>query len=77
MLQHEIAVLRRAAPAPRPGWAGRAVMAALIRVLPGTLRAPRLVSPGTVVRWRPRLVTRTGRIRTGQAGRRFAGRLVR
>jgi hypothetical protein len=59
-LRREITGLRRAQPAPRLGWAGRAVMAALIGVLPGKLRAPRLVSPGTVVRWRRRLVTRTG-----------------
>jgi putative transposase len=34
------------------------VMAALIRFLPGSLRAHRLVTPGTVLRWHRRLVTR-------------------
>ena len=29
----------------------RAVMAALVRLLPGRLRAHRLVTPGTVLRW--------------------------
>ena len=38
--------------------ADRAVMAALIRLLPGKLRINRLVTPGTVVRWHRRLVTR-------------------
>ena len=33
-------------------------MAALIRLLPGRLRAYRLVTPGTVLRWHRRLVAR-------------------
>jgi len=33
-------------------------MAALIRYLPGKLRAHRLATPGTVLRWHRRLVTR-------------------
>ena len=34
------------------------VFAALIRLLPGTLRIHRLVTPGTVLRWHRRLITR-------------------
>ncbi len=52
-------MLRRANPRHRLDWADRAVLAALIRLLPASLRMHRLITPGTVLRWHRRLVART------------------
>jgi len=58
VLRHEVAVLRRQVARAKPGWAGRAILAALARLLAPALRGSRLVTPGTLLAGRRRLTAR-------------------
>ena len=84
VLRHEVVILRRQVAQPRPDWADRAFLATLARLLPAALLGSRLVTPGTLLAWHRRLITRKwtypsrpGRPAVGQEIRDLVLRLAR
>ena len=73
ILRHQVAVLRRRPRRPKLNWADRALLAALLGVIPKARRhgLRLLVTPNTILRWhrdivRRRWATRPVRGRTGR-----------
>jgi putative transposase len=58
VLRHEVAVLRRTNPKPRLNWNDRAIFAALSRLRAPAVRPYRLVTPGTLLRWHRKLISK-------------------
>ena len=57
VLRHQLTVLRRQVPHPRPEPADRALLAAVSRALPRVRWSCFFVKPETLLRWHRRLVT--------------------
>jgi len=58
VLRHQVLVLGRQVGAPKPSWADRAIISALVRRIPRTRRLRLLVTPRTLLRWHAHLVRR-------------------
>jgi transposase len=82
ILRHQLAVLQRRQPRhPKPNWADRALLAALLGVIPRARRygLRLLVTPDTIVRWHRDIVRRRWAARSmrGKTGRPATGRNIK
>jgi putative transposase len=69
VLRHQLAVLQRCTPRPRMRWSDRAVIAALVRLLPPRRRLGLLITPATILRWHRHLVANRWTSPHAQPGR--------
>jgi hypothetical protein len=76
VLRHEAAKHRHQVARAGPDRAGRAILAALARLLSPALRGSRLVTPGTLLAWHRRLTTRKWTY-PSRPGRAAAGQEIR
>jgi hypothetical protein len=76
-LRHQLTVLQRTTKRPRLSWADRAVISALVRVLPNRRRLTLIVSPRSVLRWHTRLVARRRTFPHRRPGRPRTARAIR
>jgi putative transposase len=69
VLRHQLAVLQRQIGQPRLSWVDRVIITVPALRLPSVRRVGMLITPGMILRWHRRLVTRRWTTTPGRAGR--------